>query len=83
MKYIPKFESKNWRLTANTHFDKVYKNVHQGTREGFKNHFFPKTYLLKGSDEPCALKIKLLLLHAMVDFLIVFLYFIFLYSFHD
>ena len=23
MKYISKFESKNWRLTANTHFDKV------------------------------------------------------------
>ena len=46
MKYISKFESKNWRLTANTHFDKVYENVHQGTREGFKNHFFPKTYFV-------------------------------------
>ena len=39
--------------------------------------------LLKGSDEPCVLKIKLSLLHAVVDFLIMFLYFIFLYSFHD
>ena len=46
MKYISKFESKNWRLTANTHFEKVYENVHQGTREGFKNHFFPKTYFI-------------------------------------
>ena len=46
MKYISKFESKNWILTANTHFDKVYENVHQGTREGFKNHFFPKTYFV-------------------------------------
>ena len=41
------------------------------------------TELLKGSDEPCALELKLLLLHAVVDFLTVFLYFIFIYSFHD
>jgi len=45
-KYISKFETKNWRLTANIHFEKVYKDVHQGTREGFKNHFFPRTYFI-------------------------------------
>ena len=38
-------------------------------------------HMLKGSDEPCVLKIKISLLHVVVGFLIVFLYFILFYLF--
>ena len=41
---ISKINTKNWRMTANVQFDKVYAHVHAATREGFKIQYFPRSY---------------------------------------
>ena len=75
-------EEKKSNYDKNFHPLRIMKTSTPTTKNNSKDDSSSRS-LLKGSDEPYSLKIKLLLLHAVVGFFIVFLYFIFLYSFHN
>ena len=48
---IDQLKAENWRISASPQFEKVFKNIHVATSDGFKRHHFPKIYFMDNTKD--------------------------------